>query len=459
MSNTIASITGTPQITPAGRNSDRLDHSVSDLQSQIKACTNFPAVCSTTTVPVDHLGWCQSQKFDFKVHWSSRDANDSVVGVGVAAEIVGKENESFESIISRCRTLLSSEPSLRVFGGFRFQPERSSQDWDDFSAARFWLPRLVLDDNKLSCVVVDENDKPAALAAVSSIVSPTFSKSSDAMPHWTSRHNSPNQKEWAKNIEKAIGLFRREFLEKIVLARKATFTFDQKLNAIDLASRLVQATYGCYQYCFQLNDELAFVGASPERLFRREGRTLYTEAVAGTRPRGSSDEEDRRLANELLNSRKDQLEHQIVRKSIRQQLHRCLESDSLNVSKHPQLLTLARTQHLFSVVKARLLDTVSDGQLVNMLHPTPAVGGYPTENALSEIANLEPFDRGWYSAPVGWISRDAAEFAVAIRSGLIRGKELSLYSGAGIVPGSDATAEWNEVEHKLIDFLGIIGSS
>ncbi|MCA9150863.1 MAG: chorismate-binding protein, partial [Planctomycetales bacterium] len=77
----------------------------------------------------------------------------------------------------------------------------------------------------------------------------------------------------------------------------------------------------------------------------------------------------------------------------------------------------------------------------------------PTENALAEIARLERFDRGWYAAPVGWIGADSAEFAVAIRSGLVRDNELSLYSGAGIVPGSCAEDEWNEIEHKISDFL------
>ena len=203
---------------------------------------------------------------------------------------------------------------------------------------------------------------------------------------------------------------------------------------------------------------MAFIGASPERLFRREDRELITEAVAGTRPRSKSHDEDSKLAEELMTSQKDQLEHQIVRKSIRQQLHRCLEAESLSVSAQPKLLPLARTQHLFSEIRGQLCSDVSDAQLIDTLHPTPAVGGYPTENALAEISRLEPFDRGWYSAPVGWISRDAAEFAVAIRSGLLAGQELSLYSGAGIVPGSDADAEWDEVEHKLVDFIDIIGS-
>ncbi len=80
----------------------------------------------------------------------------------------------------------------------------------------------------------------------------------------------------------------------------------------------------------------------------------------------------------------------------------------------------------------------------------------PTENALDEIRRLEPFQRGWYAAPVGWIGVDEAEFAVAIRSGLIHEDRLTLYSGAGIVPGSTADSEWDEIEHKISDFLQLL---
>ena len=84
------------------------------------------------------------------------------------------------------------------------------------------------------------------------------------------------------------------------------------------------------------------------------------------------------------------------------------------------------------------------------------MGGYPTENALAEIERLESFPRGWYAGPIGWVGADSAEFAVAIRSGLVRSRQLSLYSGAGIVPGSTAESEWEEIEHKIGDFLEIL---
>ncbi|MFT5241628.1 MAG: menaquinone-specific isochorismate synthase, partial [Kiritimatiellia bacterium] len=96
--------------------------------------------------------------------------------------------------------------------------------------------------------------------------------------------------------------------------------------------------------------------------------------------------------------------------------------------------------------------------LIAALHPTPAVGGTPSADAVARIAELEPFGRGWYAGPVGWISADAAEMAVAIRSALVTQNQLSLFSGAGIVEGSTAESEWLEIENKIADFINIITS-
>jgi menaquinone-specific isochorismate synthase len=166
--------------------------------------------------------------------------------------------------------------------------------------------------------------------------------------------------------------------------------------------------------------------------------------------------DDQRLAYELLNSDKDQLEHDIVRKSIRQKLHKFV--DHLDVDTQASVLRLARKQHLCSEVQGKLKEGIEEGALLKRLHPTPAVGGYPTENALPEIARLEPFNRGWYAAPIGWIGANDAEFVVGIRSGLVEGNELSLFSGAGIVKGSIPDQEWEEVDNKIRDFVDILGT-
>jgi menaquinone-specific isochorismate synthase len=120
------------------------------------------------------------------------------------------------------------------------------------------------------------------------------------------------------------------------------------------------------------------------------------------------------------------------------------------------LLKLARGQHLYSAVQGELRTGVSDARLLAALHPTPALGGQPKDAALERIAEWEPFDRGWYAAPVGWVSRTSAEFAVAIRCGLVQPERLALFSGAGIVRGSTAASEWEEIELKIRDFINVL---
>ncbi len=94
--------------------------------------------------------------------------------------------------------------------------------------------------------------------------------------------------------------------------------------------------------------------------------------------------------------------------------------------------------------------------MIEALHPTPAVGGYPREKTWHEIHELEGFDRGWYAGPVGWIGEDSAEMSVAIRSALMNNREVNIYAGAGIVPGSDPEKEWNEIEKKSLNFTNLL---
>jgi menaquinone-specific isochorismate synthase len=128
----------------------------------------------------------------------------------------------------------------------------------------------------------------------------------------------------------------------------------------------------------------------------------------------------------------------------------------VRVSDHVELVKLPHIQHILRTIEGDLGGGESDLEILRALHPTPAVGGYPADLALNAIKELEPFERGWYAGPVGWVGPDAAEFAVAIRSGLVSGNTLSLYSGAGIVPGSRPEAEWDEIENKTRTFLGVL---
>jgi menaquinone-specific isochorismate synthase len=270
-----------------------------------------------------------------------------------------------------------------------------------------------------------------------------------------SRRDTPAREGWGESLETALRAFSSGKMEKVVFARRVEFQFEDDLDPVALLEGLRDATPGCFHFLVEPEEGVAFVGASPERLFRRDGRGILSEAVAGTRPRGASALDDTELGEELLGSAKDQAEHSFVRVGIRESLGPLCED--LAVDVRVSEMKLARGRHLVSRIRGTLREGVADGEVLAALHPTPAVGGYPKETALEEIRAVEPFDRGWYAGPVGWLGADGAEFAVGIRSGLVRGDTLALYSGAGIVEGSTPEGEWAEIEQKIGDFTGMFG--
>ena len=412
----------------------------------------FPVAISVDAPQLDPWSWLSVNRTLTPVAWSDRDSGKLLVAVGIAASVVAKPNQCFSETVALCREILGADEQLRFFGGFSFD---GTDAWPAFGAGKFVLPGLQFTEETLTLVVVSQSDVAQArldLQRVCCEAEPL--KASFSLPK--SRTDSPNIAGWQSKIDEALSLIRSEVIEKIVLSRQAKMMFSDPLNPVALANRLQAATHDCFVFCFGFGDRDAFVGATPERLFLRQESQLLSEVVAGTRMRGKDAAEDERLAVELLTSDKDQREHDIVRKSIRQRLHKFV--NHLQVDTQASILRLARKQHLRSGVQGTLKATVDDGMLLKRLHPTPAVGGYPTENALPEIARIEPFNRGWYAAPVGWIGANSAQFAVAIRSGLVQGNSLSLFSGAGIVRGSDPLEEWQEVENKIQDFVSVLNA-
>ena len=246
-------------------------------------------------------------------------------------------------------------------------------------------------------------------------------------------------------------------LKKIVLARKSVFTLEGPVEPVALLRRLAEHTTRSYHFCFQLTHGTAFIGASPERLFKRQSSYLQSEALAGTRPRGASPEEDAALGDELLHSEKERREHGYVLDHVRAIFD--THCRAVRGGDKPELLILRHCQHLLIRLEGMLANPDCDDILLEELHPTPAVGGVPTREAIELIRNSEPSERGWYAGPVGWIGFDATEFAVAIRSALVTQDTVSIHTGAGIVAGSEPEAEWAEIENKMTNFLNVLQSS
>jgi isochorismate synthase len=260
-------------------------------------------------------------------------------------------------------------------------------------------------------------------------------------------------------VARAIGDIRSGELDKVVLARIA------RRGPIDTPAvlrALADRFPACATFAFGVGNR-AFIGASPERLVTLDGREVSTVALAGTTGTGWDDASDAALAAEMLASPKIRSEHQFVVDDITARL---ATLGLVGETSEPEVMRLARVQHLRTPITARVerrAGGVSDMDVLrvaNVLHPSPAVGGTPSDPAVDWILEHEGFDRGWYAAPVGWTDLDGnGELRVALRSALVDESQVQLFSGAGIVADSVAEDELAETGVKLRALLDVMESA
>jgi isochorismate synthase len=268
----------------------------------------------------------------------------------------------------------------------------------------------------------------------------------DLLPRW----------EWEALVEDAARACRNGALEKVVLARAVRARARGKpFDPAVVLERLRDAYPNAYVFAVARGPR-CFLGATPERLVRLRDGAVDASCLAGSAPRGETPEEDARLGAALLASAKDRAEHAVVVRSVGAALEGvCREVRAPDV---PRLLRLRNVQHLYTPVEGRVAGPTCVLDLVQHLHPTPAVGGYPRERALRFIHDREGLDRGWYAGPVGWLDRRGdGEFAIALRSALLHGAEATLFAGCGIMAQSRGSDEYAETCLKLRPMLNALG--
>jgi salicylate biosynthesis isochorismate synthase/menaquinone-specific isochorismate synthase len=258
-------------------------------------------------------------------------------------------------------------------------------------------------------------------------------------------------------VARAVELIRAERLEKVVLAREVQVHAGGGASNFDPAALfgvLREGFPSCSVFCVGRGDA-AFVAASPELLVRREGHRVSALALAGSMRRSADPAVDDHLGEQLMHSEKDREEHAIVIRRI----ERALRQHALWTAAPPEptLVKVANIQHLGTPIRAQLAQPLDVIELLELMHPTPAVGGEPIERARPLIPALEGLDRGWYAGPVGWADATGdGEFCVALRCALLRGRVARCYAGVGVVRDSDPSAELAETEVKLAALLPLL---
>ncbi|HYH47534.1 MAG TPA: isochorismate synthase [Thermoanaerobaculia bacterium] len=417
----------------------------------------------------DALAWAVPGRFE-------------LAALGETAALTAEGPERFQQVAGAAAELFAhlhsvgvagaAPPPLRLFGGFSFtgEPPRSGL-WGPLGAARFVLPALgylrdLREGGRATLFVsarADELRRPSmlenvlerALAALAALavedtgIPPAWSDAAGAAGGSITERPAD---EWHRLVE-AIGReIARGELEKVVLARRVVVDLQREPDPALVLARLRDEAPECTRFLLR-REGTSFLGATPEWLARKHGAMLETEAVAG-----SMSASDRQGARRLLESAKDSAEHAFVVREI----VRALEplASRLDHPAEPALHELRHVLHLRTKIVATLKDSTHLLDIVERLHPTPAVGGVPTDRALEWIRTHEPDERGWYAGPFGWFDAQGdGEMAVALRSGVVRGREAHLFVGSGIVERSAPAAEFAETRWKLAGLLAALGVS
>ena len=370
----------------------------------------------------------------------------ALLGLGVAAEIRTSGPSRFRDATAAARDLFAGvppgDPPPLLLGGFAFADDSPrSAPWREFPALHFVLPEVTWyrHDGRVHQIHASRGAAQPLVAARSA------SAAADAS-HWRRDEDAQERPRWRQAVGDARRAIDRGEFRKVVVARRRSLSSDVGADPAQIVARARAARPGCTSFWLSPGGT-SFVGSSPEFLLRVHGRRLETEALAGSAPRSATDEEDDRLAAQLLASDKNRREHELVVQSIREALEPV--SRSLVVAAAPRVLRLPEAQHLQTPVRAELAESTDLLTLAELLHPTAAVCGSPRLPSRAWIDRTEG-DRGWYSGAVGWIdAAGSGELVVALRCGLVERGRLSLWAGAGIVAGSDADGEFAETEAKL----------
>jgi salicylate biosynthesis isochorismate synthase len=418
------------------------------------------------------------------IYWSAADG-PTVAGLGAAALVRGagpdraaEVGRAAGELWPRIRSVAAggvAPLAPRLFGGFAFLAERPAAPWADFGEATFVLPRVLYEADgevgRLAVAVTEAQWREDGPDAVTRLVASTLAaleahgadrpdRGEDDREAAGARRTEARRArsaagpgaraEWVRIVESIQRRIDTGRAEKIVAAR----VHELRLRApVDLSEALGRLGTGAAEARFAFRfGGAAFLGATPERLVSRRGLEIRTEAVAGSIEADGTDR-----AAELRSSLKDDAEHGFVVRAIADALapvcHR------LDYPAEPDVKRLRHVLHLRTPFDGTLTRPVPVLELVARLHPTPAVGGTPTAEALDWIAREEPGCRGWYGAPVGWFDGDGdGDFVVALRSALVDGDRALLYAGAGIVRDSDVDAELAETDVKLRTMLDALGA-
>lgn len=335
-------------------------------------------------------------------------------------------------------------------------PAPADELFSSFPRLRFMLPEIVLLENERGRFLQVNSLGPVYPGRVERFLrlcAEAPARTRVTVPY---RLEADSREEWRAAMGRATEAIEAGRVQKVVLSRRKRLVAERPFSSKDLLVNLIdgdaRGTVLLYRYA-----DVFFCGCTPELLVRKRGDAVVSMCLAGTCPTGATSADSDALAEALMADGKNRAEHDYVVQLIRSVLDRvCYDVD---VPAVPEIMRLAHVQHLYTPVRARVLAGVTLTDLMEDLHPTPAVAGTPVGEAKMLLRAIEPYSRGFYAGACGFVDGAGdGEFSVALRTGVFDGEMGYVYGGCGIVGESDADAEYEEIDLKLRTILSAFGA-
>ncbi len=409
---------------------------------------------------IDPLLWLKVQPNREKVYFESRGKGEPVIAAaGCAYRVLPAKSDTLLTYFKKLnKNLIKGQ---KFYGGVSFYKSfPDKKEWESFGPFNFILPRFeyIIREKKgffavnLAASELTEKKMVSVIRDIDNI-NINVPKKHDIAGKSEIVEYKPDRKGWIDGVTHYLKEIKSGELLKIVPARRLELNNRGNIDPFRVIFELKKTGDYTANFLITFNGEDYFAGSTPERLFHRDGELLTTESVAGTISRGEGVNQDKSNGDQLMNSTKETLEHDVVTNDIVNKIDPICELVAIS---ERVLLKLANLQHLYRRISGKLKKEISDGEILDKLFPTPAVSGLPREKCLKMLGNQEQFHRGWYAGAVGFAGRDVSDYYVGIRSVLMNSEKIYIYSGAGIVEGSDPEKEWEEIDLKIKKYKKVL---
>lgn len=392
--------------------------------------------------------FCQLQKgFTDQFVYYDKQAPTRFLGLGRCIAVNSMGEIEYESEGPEGRA-----PVLFTFKRFDAEnPSPTDELFATFPNLRFMLPEVVLIEDAHGVHLQVNSLGPVYPGRVE-----RFARHAAEAPRRIRRSipftlEQDSREAWARAVQDGLDAIESGRVSKVVLSRRQKLTATEPFSSKDLLVNLIDGPSIGTVFMYRYGD-VFFIGCTPELLARKRGTDIASMCLAGTCGVGNGEAERAKLADDLLHDQKNLREHAFVVDFMRQVISR--NCHSVDIPDAPGIKSLTNVQHLHTPVAAKMMEGRSIQNLAGQLHPTPALSGSPVGEALMLIRQIETFNRGLFGGSVGYIDADGdGEFSVAIRSGVFDGQIGWVYAGCGIVAGSQAVEEFDEIDMKLKTIL------